>query len=79
MKIVYWNAETQSIITHAGKLVRSDKGYGPEWEYEYGVLYRLADGRYLGGVRNVWRKNHMTEIRYGDSIKKVMPKRWRGR
>ena len=73
--ITYYDASTESYVTHEGKILRSGAGYasGPE----YGVLYKLADGSYLGGVRHTDRGDLMTEIRYSATKRGAMPRRWR--
>lgn len=73
--IRYWDASSESYVTHEGTLVRSGAGYsaGPE----YGVLYRLADGRFLGGVRHTDRGDLMTEVCYANTSRGAMPARWR--
>ena len=74
-KISYYDASTESFVAHTGEVVRSGAGYtsGPE----YGVLYRLDDGRYLGGVRHSDRGDLMTEVRYAARKRDAMPRRWR--
>ena len=68
-----WTGE--NYVTHQGTIVRSGAGYtaGPE----YGVLYRLDDGRFLGGVRHTDRGDLMTEVRYAKTARGAMPARWR--
>lgn len=73
--IRYWDACTESYVTHKGAIVRSGAGYGPG--PEYGVLYRLNNGRYLGGVRHTDRGDLMTEVRYASTARDAMPDRWR--
>lgn len=62
-------------VTEHGETVRSGAGYsaGPE----YGVLYRLDDGRYLGGVRHTDRGDLMTDIRYAGTARGALPSCWR--
>lgn len=71
----YWDANAESMVAHNGWLVRSGAGYGPG--PSYGVLYRLNDGRFLGGVRHQDRGDLMTEVRYAKTARGAMPKRWR--
>jgi hypothetical protein len=73
--IQYWDAIANSYVTHEGTLVRSGAGYsaGPE----YGVLYRLDDGRFLGGVRHRDRGDLMTHVRYAKTARAAMPARWK--
>ena len=73
--IQYWDASAGLYVTHKGTIVRSGAGYsaGPE----YGVLYWLDDGRFLGGVRHSDRGDLMTEVRYGTTSRDAMPARWR--
>jgi len=73
--IRFWSATTGSHVTHEGTVVRSGSGYGAE--PEYGVLYRLADGQFLGGVRHRDRGDLMTEVCYAASARRAMPARWR--
>jgi hypothetical protein len=75
MKIWFWNGADH--VTHEGTVVRSGAGHGTG--PEYGMLYRLADGRYLGGVRHTDRGDLMTEIRYAKTARGAMPARWRER
>ena len=74
-EIKFFDANLNSYVTEQGEIVRSGAGYsaGPE----YGVLYRLADGRYFGGVRHNDRGDLMTEITYANAARTAMPKRWR--
>lgn len=73
--IRYWDSSTESFVLHEGSVVRSGAGYsaGPE----YGVLYRLDDGRFLGGVLHSDRGDLMTEVRYANTARGAMPSRWR--
>lgn len=73
--IRYYDATSEQYVAHEGVVVRSGAGYssGPE----YGVLYRLDDGRYLGGVRHTDRGDLMTEVRYAKTARAAMPQRWR--
>lgn len=75
MKIRYYDAESESYISHEGNLLRSGAGHssGPE----YGVIYQLDDGRFLGGVRHQDRGDLMTEVRYAQTKRSAMPRRWR--
>jgi hypothetical protein len=74
MKIRYYDADKKSYVSHEGKIIRSGAGAGAE--PEYGVLYQLTDGRYLGGVRRRDRGDLMTEVRYADNERDAMPARW---
>ena len=58
-----------------GRVVRSGNGWGPG--PEYGIIYRMGDGRYLGGVRHHDRGDLMTELRTGRTVADVTPTRWR--
>lgn len=71
VSIKYYDAGTNSYVEHEGEVIRSGAGYtsGPE----YGVLYRLTDGRFLGGVRHTDRGDLMTEVRYARTQKDAMP------
>lgn len=73
--IRYYDASTESYVEHEGKLLRSGAGYsaGPE----YGVLYQLDDGQFLGGVRHQDRGDLMTEVRYAATKRGAMPRRWK--
>lgn len=73
VEIRYWDGD--KYVTHTGTVVRSGSGYGPG--PEYGVLYRLSDGRYLGGVRHADRGDLMTNVRYASTAKGAYPDRWR--
>ena len=75
VSIRYWDANRASYVTHEGTVVRTGAGYtaGPE----YGVLYRLTDGRYLGGIRHTDRGDLLTEVRYAKTARGAMPRRWR--
>jgi hypothetical protein len=75
MKIRYYDADKKSYVSHEGKIIRSGAGSGGAGP-EYGVLYQLTDGRYLGGVRHRDRGDLMTEVRYADSERDAMPARW---
>src|SRR3990167_815705 len=72
--IRYYDAAA-GYVTIEGTLIRSGAGYnsGPE----YGVLYCLADGRWLGGVRHTDRGDLMTEVRYAATRRAAEPRRWR--
>lgn len=74
-EIKYWDASHEAYVYHQGEVVRSGAGRsaGPE----YGIVYKLDDGRFLGGVRHHDRGDLMTEIRYGKTEKSVFPDRWR--
>lgn len=74
--IHYWDAASESYVTHYGAtVVRSGASYGPG--PEYAILYRLADGSYLGGVRHQDRGDLMTDIHYAATRRGAMPTQWR--
>lgn len=73
--IRYWDAGSETYVSHEGTLVRSGAGWGAG--PEYGILYRLTDGRYLGGVRHTDRGDLMTDVRYAATSAGAMPDRWR--
>lgn len=73
--IRYYDAGTETMIEHEGRTVRSGNGYSDG--VEYGVLYHLSDGRYLGGVRHHDHGDLLTGIRYASTAKQAMPDRWR--
>lgn len=75
MTIRFYDAYTESYVEHSGKLLRSGDGYTSTPEYM--VIYKLSDGRYLGGTRHKDRGDLMTEIRYAKTERAAMPKRWR--
>lgn len=75
MKIRYYDATTESYIEHEGEVIRSGAGWGPG--PEYAVLYRLMDGRYLGGVRHQDRGDLMTDVVISQSRRDATPARWR--
>lgn len=74
MLIKFYDPQAGS-VSHQGEVVRSGAGYTPG--PEYGVLYLLADGRYLGGIRHRDRGDLMTECRYSRCANDAMPQRWR--
>jgi hypothetical protein len=73
--IRYYDAQAESYVCHTGSVIRSGAGYtsGPE----FGVLYRLDDGRYLGGIRHKDRGDLMTHVKYATTKRGAMPRRWR--
>jgi hypothetical protein len=73
--IRYWDANAETYVEHQGVGVRSGAGYsaGPS----YGVLYRLDDGRYLGGMRHTDRGDLMTRVRYAKTARGAMPPCWK--
>lgn len=72
-EIKYWDGERY--VAHCGVIVRSGAGWGAG--PEYGILYRLTDGRYLGGVRHTDRGDLMTDVRYAATSVGALPDRWR--
>ena len=73
--IRYYDATRREHVEFEGTIVRSGNGHGPG--PEYGIIYRLANGYYLGGVRHTDAGDLMTEVRYGKTPREVMPARWR--
>ena len=69
--IRYWDATTDRMVEYEGRVIRSGAGYGPG--PSYGVLYRLSDGRYLGGMRHTDRGNLMTDVRIGPTRAEALP------
>jgi hypothetical protein len=67
MHIKYWDsiAETYPIWRRLRSRPR-----------KYAVLYRLDDGRYLGGIRHKDRGDLMTEVCYAKTARDAMPGRW---
>jgi len=59
-------------VCRGGADVDKRQGPGPS----YGIIYKLDDGRYLGGVRHTDRGDLMTDIAYGKTEKSVTPARW---
>jgi hypothetical protein len=74
-EIKFYDARVESYVTERGTVVRSGAGWGAG--PEYGVLYRLEDGRYLGGVRHTDACDLMTEIRYARNAETAKPARWK--
>jgi len=71
--IRYFDGSTY--VHERGQIVRSGDGYSPG--PEYGVLYHLVDGRFLGGVRHKDHGDLMTDVTYADTARRAMPQRWR--
>jgi hypothetical protein len=72
--IRYWDSSSIKYVSHTGETIRSGAGFSAT---EYGVLYRLDDGRFMSGVRHTDRGDLMTNIRLGRTIREAMPARWR--
>ena len=58
-----------------GRIIRSGNGHGPG--PEFGMLYQLEDGRYMGCMRHHDRGDLVTNIRFGRSQSEALPDRWR--
>jgi hypothetical protein len=75
MTLKYYDANLESYVTHEGaECVRSGAGWSGD--VEYGVLYRLANGMFLGGMRHKDRNDLMTDIVIG-SRREATPACWR--